>query len=69
MGCWPNKRSQLQTSLFDAMFWFKNDLTLVNNENTPTQHQLCNKQGGMMKDREEQKDNYVDKEWQNNNKQ
>ncbi len=51
------------------MFWFKNALSLVNNENIPTQHQLCNKQGGMMKDKEEQKDNYVDKEWQNNNKQ
>jgi hypothetical protein len=44
------------------MFWFRNDLSLVNNENTSTQHQLCTKQGGMMKDREEQKDDYVDKE-------
>ncbi len=52
------------------MFWFKNDLSLVNNKNTPTQHQLCNKQGGMMKDSEKQKDENVDKEWQitiNNN--
>jgi hypothetical protein len=44
------------------MFWFKNDLSLVNNKNTPTQHQLCNKQGGMMKDSEKQKDENVDKE-------
>ncbi len=42
MGCQTNKHSQIRTSLFkiqpSEVFWFKNDLSLVNNKNTPKQH-------------------------------
>jgi len=43
MGCQFNECSQIQTFLvkiqIDVMFWFENDLNLVNNKNTLGQHQ------------------------------
>jgi hypothetical protein len=43
------------------MFWFWNDLSLINNK----KHTLTTPK--MMKDNKQQKDMNVDKEWQNGN--